>query len=53
MALEDKKIIPQELQALIANRIFGSSDFIPRSELVNDSIKKFLIGKLYIFQLKI
>jgi hypothetical protein len=34
--------IPQELQALIANRIVGSSYNIPRLSFVNYVIKKFL-----------
>jgi NDP-sugar pyrophosphorylase family protein len=42
-------ILPQELQALIANRIVDSSWNIPKLSFINDAIKKFLIKKLIFF----
>jgi hypothetical protein len=42
-------ILPQELQALIANRIVGSSWNIPKLSFVNEAIEKFLIKKLIFF----
>jgi ankyrin repeat protein len=41
--------LPQELQALIANRIVGSSYNIPKLFFVNEAIEKFLIKKLIFF----
>jgi ankyrin repeat protein len=41
--------IPQELQALIANRIVDSPLDIPRLSFVNEAIEKFLIKKLIFF----
>jgi hypothetical protein len=41
--------LPQELQALIANRIVGSSRNIPKLFFINEAIKKFLIKKLIFF----
>jgi ankyrin repeat protein len=41
--------LPQELQALIANLIIGSSHNVPRLSFVNEAIKKFLIKKLIFF----
>jgi ankyrin repeat protein len=35
-------VLPQELQALIANRIVNSSGDTPRSKFIEDAIKKFL-----------
>jgi ankyrin repeat protein len=42
-------ILPQELQALIANIIVGSSSNIPKLLFVNEAIEKFLIKKLIFF----
>jgi ankyrin repeat protein len=42
-------ILPQELQALIANIIVGSSWNIPKLSFINEAIKKFLIKKLIFF----
>jgi ankyrin repeat protein len=42
-------ILPQELQALIANIIVGSPRNIPNLSFVNEAIKKFLIKKLIFF----
>jgi hypothetical protein len=42
-------ILPQELQALIANRIVGSPHNIPKLSFINDAIEKFLIKKLIFF----
>jgi hypothetical protein len=46
-------ILPQELQALIANRIVGSSRNIPKLSFINEAIEKFLIKKLIFFLIKI
>jgi ankyrin repeat protein len=42
-------VLPQELQALIANRIVDSSYNIPKLSFVNEAIEKFLIKKLIFF----
>jgi hypothetical protein len=42
-------VLPQELQALVANRIVGSSYNIPKLSFVNEAIEKFLIKKLIFF----
>jgi hypothetical protein len=42
-------ILPQELQAIIANRIVGSSYNIPKLSFVNEAIERFLIKKLIFF----
>jgi hypothetical protein len=41
--------LPQELQALIANRIVDSSCVRQRLSFVNEAIEKFLIKKLIFF----
>jgi ankyrin repeat protein len=46
-------ILPQELQAIIANRIVGSSYNIPKLSFINEAIEKFLIKKLIFFLIKI
>jgi ankyrin repeat protein len=46
-------VLPQELQALIANRIVGSSYNIPKLFFINEAIEKFLIKKLIFFLIKI
>jgi hypothetical protein len=42
-------ILPQELQAIIANRIVGSPHNIPKISFINEAIEKFLIKKLIFF----
>jgi hypothetical protein len=46
-------ILPQELQAIIANRIVDSPHNIPKLSFVNDAIGRFLIKKLIFFLIKI
>jgi hypothetical protein len=41
--------LPQELQALVANRIVDSPYNIPKLSFVNEAIEKFLIKKLIFF----